>query len=227
MQNAAPTSWSMRRCCCGSHGGSGGIRTPEGVNPTRFPSERHRPLGDRSVEDLTGNGLPVRNRPLTWDVPASAPHRRTRPGEAECSCGIRRTLAGLSGCRARTAARPAAGLAPAGDPRRAGRRRGPRPDGPELAGRLGPDLHVPRRDRIRPGHVRRGHPCTDAQPGDAACAGPWRTPGSRCRRTRHRRRAGPDLRARPAPRPAVRRADGVVVGGRDHAGDLVARAGRR
>jgi hypothetical protein len=30
-------------------GGGWGIRTPEGVNPTRFPSVRHRPLGESSV----------------------------------------------------------------------------------------------------------------------------------------------------------------------------------
>jgi hypothetical protein len=35
-------------------GGGRGIRTPEGVNPTRFPSERHRPLGDTSAEEVTG-----------------------------------------------------------------------------------------------------------------------------------------------------------------------------
>ena len=38
----------------GGAGGGRGIRTPEGVNPTRFPSERHRPLGDTSAEDSTG-----------------------------------------------------------------------------------------------------------------------------------------------------------------------------
>ena len=30
------------------NGGGRGIRTPEGLHPTRFPSERHRPLGDTS-----------------------------------------------------------------------------------------------------------------------------------------------------------------------------------
>ena len=44
------------RCCrrLVSFGGGRGIRTPEGVNPTRFPSERHRPLGDTSAEESTG-----------------------------------------------------------------------------------------------------------------------------------------------------------------------------
>ncbi len=31
------------------HGGGWGIRTPEGFHPTRFPSVRHRPLGESSV----------------------------------------------------------------------------------------------------------------------------------------------------------------------------------
>ena len=31
-------------------GGGRGIRTLEGVNPTRFPSVRHRPLGDPSMK---------------------------------------------------------------------------------------------------------------------------------------------------------------------------------
>ena len=32
----------------GSAGGGWGIRTPEGLHPTRFPSVRHRPLGESS-----------------------------------------------------------------------------------------------------------------------------------------------------------------------------------
>ena len=35
-------------------GGGYEIRTREGVNPTRFPSERHRPLGESSVGERTG-----------------------------------------------------------------------------------------------------------------------------------------------------------------------------
>jgi integrase-like protein len=35
--------------CAGSAGGGCGIRTREGVNPTRFPSVRHRPLGESSA----------------------------------------------------------------------------------------------------------------------------------------------------------------------------------
>lgn len=32
----------------GGNGGGWGIRTPEGLHPTRFPSVRHRPLGESS-----------------------------------------------------------------------------------------------------------------------------------------------------------------------------------
>ena len=45
-------------CCLTSTNNSGGyeIRTREGVNPTRFPSERHRPLGESSVGKDTWSG---------------------------------------------------------------------------------------------------------------------------------------------------------------------------
>ena len=63
-----PIETKMRRrpvnCACGgevglsvSPGGSGGgcgIRTREGLNPTRFPSVRHRPLGESSARKATG-----------------------------------------------------------------------------------------------------------------------------------------------------------------------------
>ena len=32
------------------NGGGWGIRTPEGFHPTRFPSVRHRPLGESSKD---------------------------------------------------------------------------------------------------------------------------------------------------------------------------------
>ena len=38
---------------CQRSGGCG-IRTREGLHPTRFPSERHRPLGESSARNLTG-----------------------------------------------------------------------------------------------------------------------------------------------------------------------------
>ena len=36
-------------------GGGWGIRTPEGLHPTRFPSVRHRPLGESSVHIVPDN----------------------------------------------------------------------------------------------------------------------------------------------------------------------------
>ena len=37
-------------------GGESGIRTLEGLHPTRFPSARHRPLGELSTEvSITGS----------------------------------------------------------------------------------------------------------------------------------------------------------------------------
>ena len=46
----------------GSSGGCG-IRTREGLHPTRFPSERHRPLGESSARNLTGHGQRIRTEP--------------------------------------------------------------------------------------------------------------------------------------------------------------------
>ena len=44
----------LELCLVSSRGGGWGIRTPEGFHPTRFPSVRHRPLGESSgaMEDL-------------------------------------------------------------------------------------------------------------------------------------------------------------------------------
>ena len=47
----------------GSGGGGWGIRTPEGLHPTRFPSVRHRPLGESSVHIVPDNHK--RKKPLS------------------------------------------------------------------------------------------------------------------------------------------------------------------
>ena len=49
--------------------GGCGIRTREGVNPTRFPSVRHRPLGESSAAEITGCEPAIPNR-LTSRLPA-------------------------------------------------------------------------------------------------------------------------------------------------------------
>ena len=44
--------------CAGQRGGGYEIRTREGVNPTRFPSVRPRPLGESSVRQDTDPAQP-------------------------------------------------------------------------------------------------------------------------------------------------------------------------
>ena len=46
---ASPAFSNMNDLWRGHIGGGWGIRTPEGFHPTRFPSVRHRPLGESSV----------------------------------------------------------------------------------------------------------------------------------------------------------------------------------
>ena len=60
-----------------SHSGGGcGIRTREGVNPTRFPSVRHRPLGESSARKVTGNAKhELTGRPRSQDAAASRTRR--------------------------------------------------------------------------------------------------------------------------------------------------------
>ena len=60
-------------------GGGWGIRTPEGFHPTRFPSVRHRPLGESSV----GAGMRTRGRPheMLPDFGSRSVH-----GRADASC---------------------------------------------------------------------------------------------------------------------------------------------
>ena len=53
----------------GSCGGGWGIRTPEGLHPTRFPSVRHRPLGESSVHIVPDNHkqeTPLSANPSQW-----------------------------------------------------------------------------------------------------------------------------------------------------------------
>ena len=53
----------------GSGGGGWGIRTPEGLHPTRFPSVRHRPLGESSVHIVPDNHkqeTPLGANPSQW-----------------------------------------------------------------------------------------------------------------------------------------------------------------
>ena len=49
-------------CLPSEVGGGCGIRTREGLHPTRFPSERHRPLGESSARKVTGISQARSNR---------------------------------------------------------------------------------------------------------------------------------------------------------------------
>ena len=62
----------------GSAGGGWGIRTPEGLHPTRFPSVRHRPLGESSE---------ARGSHARWTMLAG-PAPKTRTGPARVQRGI-------------------------------------------------------------------------------------------------------------------------------------------
>src|SRR4051812_24830412 len=66
--------------------GGWGIQTPEGFHPTRFPSVRHRPLGESSVEHPTG---------MLDPAPRVAPSRPTPPGRKRSKGN--RALAGARG----------------------------------------------------------------------------------------------------------------------------------
>ena len=102
-----------------------GFEPARAVNPTRFPSERHRPLGESSAGEDTRSGHQARN-PVSRlvdsaEVPRAAVSRRTPPGP-EGSKGTR-ALPGArgavflpiighswSGHRSLVVSRPAAGV---------------------------------------------------------------------------------------------------------------------
>lgn len=86
-------------CGAGPSGGGGwGIRTPEGVNPTRFPSVRHRPLGESSwlLGRCSGHGQPQKDTGPGAVVVNRRRERRRRRRRSGGSAG--RTGAGA--CRA-------------------------------------------------------------------------------------------------------------------------------
>ena len=82
----------------GNRGGGGyEIRTREGVNPTRFPSERHRPLGESSAGNLTraGTGPQLADDPAVVErqegrrrAPRGRPRRCGRVGRGSSRGGI-------------------------------------------------------------------------------------------------------------------------------------------
>ena len=62
---------------CGSRGDGGGwgIRTPEGLHPTRFPSVRHRPLGESSRRSTRRQPRATRKEYIGPPISGASPGR--------------------------------------------------------------------------------------------------------------------------------------------------------
>src|SRR6187402_1300783 len=58
-----------------------GFEPARAVNPTRFPSERHRPLGESSAEEGTGAAPSgeIRRTPVDWSAANRSPRLPTNP----------------------------------------------------------------------------------------------------------------------------------------------------
>ena len=56
-------------------GGGWGIRTPEGLHPTRFPSVRHRPLGESSRRSTRRQPRATRKEYIGPPIPGASPGR--------------------------------------------------------------------------------------------------------------------------------------------------------
>ena len=56
-------------------GGGWGIRTPEGLHPTRFPSVRHRPLGESSRRSTRRRPRATRKEYIGPPIPGASPGR--------------------------------------------------------------------------------------------------------------------------------------------------------
>ena len=59
----------------GGGGGGWGIRTPEGLHPTRFPSVRHRPLGESSRRSTRRQPRATRKEYIGPPIPGASPGR--------------------------------------------------------------------------------------------------------------------------------------------------------
>src|SRR4051795_9752321 len=101
-----------RRILGVKRGGGWGIRTPEAVTPTRFPSVRHRPLGESSgwLREEPEGSLPAAPRCRRDDLPVHstaaprvAPSRPTPLGRKRSKGN--RALAGARGVLLVSAAR--------------------------------------------------------------------------------------------------------------------------
>lgn len=68
--NKTPESQGIR-----GGGGGWGIRTPEGLHPTRFPSVRHRPLGESSRRSTRRQPRATRKEYIGPSIPGASPGR--------------------------------------------------------------------------------------------------------------------------------------------------------
>ena len=68
--NKTPESQGIR-----GGGGGWGIRTPEGLHPTRFPSVRHRPLGESSRRSTRRQPRATRKEYIGPPIPGASPGR--------------------------------------------------------------------------------------------------------------------------------------------------------
>lgn len=65
-------------------GGGWGIRTPEGLHPTRFPSVRHRPLGESSRRSTWRQPRATRKEYIGTPIPGASPGWWDLSREAGC-----------------------------------------------------------------------------------------------------------------------------------------------
>ena len=66
-------------------GGGWGIRTPEGLHPTRFPSVRHRPLGESSRRSTRRQPRATRKEYIGTPIPGASPGWWDLSREAGCA----------------------------------------------------------------------------------------------------------------------------------------------
>ena len=107
-------------------GGGWGIRTPEGLHPTRFPSVRHRPLGESSRRSTRRQPRATRKEYIGTPILGASPGRWDLSREAgfAASTPPGRTV-GLQGAPPRTVLGPSCASSSSGE----GRARQPHADG--------------------------------------------------------------------------------------------------
>ena len=88
-------------------GGGWGIRTPEGLHPTRFPSVRHRPLGESSRRSTRRQPRATRKEYIGPPIPGASPGRWDLSRRAGLAASAQRgRTAGLGDAPAGTVLEP-------------------------------------------------------------------------------------------------------------------------